>query len=150
MLGPYKKLIIVASWGQLVLIMEAPFKSANFLLVPKQFSLIRLLSSDISYQDASIPTPTCNNRPIPWWGAYSVRMACKGSDFLPLIYVPYLNFSKVITNTEMRSSLGPRNTSDWVIISEITKLGYRGSTGVPYVNSLTKSYCQDVWVWPIH
>lgn len=88
MCWPDKHLVIIATWGQLVLVMETPLQAADLLLVSKQPLLEVLLCPHIPDENGSVSAACCNQRTIPCTCSYPVGMTCQTPHYLLLINVP--------------------------------------------------------------
>lgn len=133
--------------------METPSESANFLPMVWQFHIAGVVSSKVSHKNRFVfaaRSDDWGSHIVPSQWAYSCGVAFQSSNFLLLVYVPYLNLSRFGSDTEMCSSLWPAKRSNLVVLTDIAKLMNSWGGSVPKENWWIEGYSKNVLSWPVN
>ena len=147
---PYHELIIVSTGSKHLIVMWTPSQPTDFLLVALKILYEIALSSHVSHLDWLVFASRGDKRVWPCTSAHSMGMSSHTSDQCLFLDVPNLYLAVKSSNTQMAPTLTPRDRCYSVSLTKIDELCHTRCIGIPYEDSLAKSYCESVLLWPIY
>ena len=151
--GPYEQLVVVATRGQLVLVVEAPTETTDFLTVLCQFHVACRGRSQVSDQDRAVFATRREDgcvQVVPGKRADPGEVAVEGPHLLFLIDVPDLNLARFSSNAQMAALVRPTQRSHLVEIPKVAELRNRQRCRIPNIHRGLKSHRKNVLRRPVN
>lgn len=149
---PDEQLIVVASGGELVLVVQTPSESTDLLTVVGELHVTVGGRTQVSHENCPVLAAGGYDRGghvVPGEGAHPAQMALQRPDFLLFIDVPNLNLSGLRTNAQMIAFVGPTERSHLIEIAEVTQFRHGQRGGIPNIHRRFKCHCKDVLRGPV-
>lgn len=104
------------------MIVKAPLKPANFLLVPSELTEVLSWGPEVPLEDVAIATTSAYDRFVPGDRAHTTHVAAERTHQSAMLSVPDLSETRLSSNSKVGALLGPRNCGDLVTLLDLTEL----------------------------
>lgn len=146
---PEEEFIIISTGGKL-LIIHAPFESADLLLMSDEFSDIVAVSSEVSVENVLVSATGPEDHVTPGKTSNSSLMSTKSGDFFQFIGIIDLDISETCSNTEEVSSWVPGYGGGLVRESKITEFDDLICDCTPEVDTRSQSNSEHILRAPVN
>lgn len=141
---PNHELVVVAARCEL-LVIEAPLKSTDLLLVAHQLAKGLALRADVPLEDVAVATPSTHDRLVPGDRTHATGVPAQRTYNSVMLCVPNLSVARLSSNSKIETFLGPSDRGDCIgALLDFAELLDALARGRPDVDGAVQAHCKDV------